>query len=154
MDFLIQNDFESNLGNSVLLAEEPVIPSGSQIVDTLPQAVTEVSIAEDGEIIEITSNIQDELKPHRTCYVYDQRMLQHWPPFAPDDEDSHHPERPRRISTIYSILKETLCLKNMQKIPTRSLEKFEAMLVHSEDHWEKVEAIEREPLWIVEAVQC
>lgn len=149
MDFLIQNDFEMNLGNSVLLTEEPVIPSGSQMVNTLP--VTEVSIVEDGEIIEATSNVQDEFKPRRTCYVYDQRMLQHWPPFAPDDEDTHHPERPRRISTIYSLLKETLCLKRMQKIPTRPLERFEAMLVHSEDHWEKVEAIEREPLWIFEA---
>jgi histone deacetylase 6 len=79
-----------------------------------------------------------------TGYVYDTRMLDHWPTIEPDENEYPHPEQPARISKIYLALRTAMCFKKMLKISTRFLEKHEAMLVHSEDHWDKVEAIASE----------
>ncbi|KAF8485454.1 hypothetical protein JB92DRAFT_3091030 [Gautieria morchelliformis] len=76
-----------------------------------------------------------------TGYVYDTRMLDHWPTIEPDENEYPHPEQPARISKIYLALRTAMCFEKMHKISTRFLEKHEAMLVHSEDHWDKVEAI-------------
>ncbi|KAG9049554.1 Histone deacetylase hda1 [Tulasnella sp. UAMH 9824] len=83
----------------------------------------------------------------RVGYVYDTRMMQHTEVRDPnDDEDdvdseSHHPEQPRRIECIDKKLEEAGCLDLMTKLAIRHLRKDEALLVHSEDHWQKVEAI-------------
>lgn len=82
-----------------------------------------------------------EYEPQRTGYVYDTRMLDHWPTIEPEEDDEPHPEQPARISMIYSALRTAMCFKKMRKISTRLLERHEAMLIHSEDHWDKVEAI-------------
>lgn len=79
-----------------------------------------------------------------TGYVYDTRMLDHWPMIQPDEDEYPHPEQPARISKIYFALRTAMCFKKMRKISTRFLEKHEAMLIHSEDHWDKVEAIASE----------
>ncbi|KAF8590865.1 histone deacetylase complex protein [Ramaria rubella] len=84
---------------------------------------------------------QDHKPTGSTGYVYDSRMLDHWPTIEPDEPEFPHPEQPARISKIYSALRTAMCFKRMRKIATRALEKHEAMLVHSEDHWDKVEAI-------------
>ena len=79
-----------------------------------------------------------------TGYVYDTRMLDHWPTIEPKENDDPHPEQPARISKIHTTLRIAQCLKRMRKLHTRLLQKHEAMLVHSEDHWDKVEAIASE----------
>jgi len=86
----------------------------------------------------------DIQRSYRTGYVYDTRMMLHAPTIAREDleeDDASHPEQPDRIARIYSLLKTSLCIQRMRQIQIRSLEKHEAMLVHSEDHWHKVEAI-------------
>ncbi len=77
-------------------------------------------------------------------YVYDQRMMGHAPTQDPDDpdDDDDHPEKPVRIQYIDTRLSQTGCLAQMDKIAIRSMRKDEALLVHSEDHWQKVAAIE------------
>lgn len=83
----------------------------------------------------------------RVGYVYDTRMMQHTevrdPSGDEDDYDSenHHPEQPRRIECIDKKLEEAGCLDLMTRLAIRHLRKDEALLVHSEDHWQKVEAI-------------
>lgn len=83
----------------------------------------------------------------RVGYVYDTRMMQHTEVRNPsdyeedDDDESHHPEQPRRIECIDKKLEEAGCLDLMARVAIRLLRKDEALLVHSEDHWQKVAAI-------------
>lgn len=100
-------------------------------------------IIDDGE-----SDASPTLLAHipRVGYVFDLRMTGHTPPTDPDDpdDDDDHPESPVRIVRIHARLEEAGSLALMRKIPIRNLRKDEALLVHSEDHWQKVAAIECE----------
>jgi hypothetical protein len=69
-----------------------------------------------------------------TGLAYDTRMSMHAHPT--------HPESPARIKMIYETLKQNGFLNKLGNIRVRPVEKHEAMLVHSEDHWDKVEAIQ------------
>lgn len=73
----------------------------------------------------------------RYGYVYDDRMMLHAP-------IEHHPESPQRIHGIYQRLREAGCLSKMKIVPIRRAKKAEVLLVHSEDHWEKVQTITRQ----------
>lgn len=84
----------------------------------------------------------------RTGYVYDSRMTGHAEVLDPsedmDEEDDKHPEQPQRIESIDNCLHAAGCTDLMRRIPIRAMHKHEALLVHSEDHWQKVAAIECE----------
>ena len=69
-------------------------------------------------------------------YAYDTQMLLH-------TSSTEHPECPARIKQIHRTLREQGLIKMMRLIPVRMVRKTEVLLVHSEDHWEKVEAISR-----------
>ena len=75
--------------------------------------------------------------PKKSGYVYDVRMMGH-------SSISDHPETPQRIARIFAILAENNIIQPMQKLPTSEVRKHQALLVHSEDHWEKVEAVQCE----------
>ncbi|OCB84319.1 histone deacetylase clr3 [Sanghuangporus baumii] len=77
----------------------------------------------------------------RYGYVFDARMMNHAPLSASNNGD--HPEQPARISGIYQRLREAGLLSRMRLIPIRMARKSEVLLVHSEDHWEKVQMIAR-----------
>lgn len=81
--------------------------------------------------LSLTGNITS-----RYGYVFDDRMMLH----APLDE---HPESPARIQGIYQRLREAGCLHRMRQVQIRQVKKSEALLVHSEDHWDKVQMIAR-----------
>ncbi|THV08047.1 histone deacetylase clr3 [Dendrothele bispora CBS 962.96] len=68
-------------------------------------------------------------------YVYSSEMTVHFNP-------SGHNECPERISEIWKALVDAKCNTKMQWLPIRPVNKAEIMLVHSEDHWNKVEAIQ------------
>ncbi|THH01237.1 hypothetical protein EW145_g6948 [Phellinidium pouzarii] len=70
----------------------------------------------------------------RFGYVYDDRMMLHSPL-------EYHPEAPARIHGIHQKLRNAGCLSRMKLIPVRMVRKMEALLVHSEDHWEKIQMI-------------
>lgn len=80
----------------------------------------------------------------RFGYVYDVRMMHHTPVF----DDLDHPEQPARISGIYKKLRDGGCLKHMKMVPIRVVRKSEVMLVHSEDHWDKVQQIARKHFFV------
>jgi histone deacetylase 6 len=67
-------------------------------------------------------------------YVFHPQMMSH---ICVDG----HPEQPQRITAIYSILQENGLLDKMKHIPIRKVKREEALLVHSEDLWDKVIAI-------------
>ncbi|KAK0195519.1 histone deacetylase complex protein [Armillaria mellea] len=67
--------------------------------------------------------------------VYSTEMTSH---FSLQD----HPEQPARISHIWHTLIVNKCNTKMKWLPIRPVHKQEALLVHSEDHWDKVHAIQ------------
>lgn len=72
-------------------------------------------------------------------FVYSSEMTAHFSPHG-------HPEQPERISRIWKTLVAARCNQKMKWLPIRSVRKEEALLVHSEDHWDKVQAIQCECL--------
>jgi len=72
-----------------------------------------------------------------TGYVYDPAMMLHTHP----TED--HPETPDRISVIFREMRAQGLQGRMSSIMFRPVLRHQAMLVHSEDHWDKVEQLAR-----------
>ncbi|KAF9033243.1 histone deacetylase complex protein [Hymenopellis radicata] len=70
-------------------------------------------------------------------YVFSNEMGQHY-----STSDTDHPESPERTIAIYKALQSAHCLDRMQRLPIRAVEKHEALLVHNEDHWNKVNALQ------------
>ncbi|KAG6820251.1 hypothetical protein H0H93_003415 [Arthromyces matolae] len=68
-------------------------------------------------------------------FVYSTEMMSHFSPTG-------HPEAPERISYIYNALVQGHHLAKMKWLPIRTVKREEALLVHSEDHWDKVQAIQ------------
>ena len=70
-------------------------------------------------------------------YVYSSEMTMHL-----KLGDDPHPEQPLRIVRIWKILVEKEYTKKMFWLPIRTVRREEALLVHTEDHWDKVQAIQ------------
>lgn len=75
-------------------------------------------------------------------YIYSSEMMSHFSPHG-------HPEQPLRIQQIWHTIVRDQLNKRMKWIPIREVRKEEALLVHSEDHWDKVIAIQCEYAYIV-----
>lgn len=73
--------------------------------------------------------------PPRTGYVYDGMMMNH------QHTAEDHPEKPERILTIFQLMQSEGLVKRMVRLPVVPVRRNRAMLVHSEDHWDKVEQI-------------
>ncbi|THH05529.1 hypothetical protein EW145_g4728 [Phellinidium pouzarii] len=118
----------ANVGNSsddIFMSELGVQTSlNSGMPTPNPESLSLVHSLHAGEIVQ------------RQClgYVYDGRMMLH----APRDD---HWEAPARIHGINQELSNDGCLSRMKLIPIRMVRKSEALLVHSEDHWEKIQMI-------------
>lgn len=76
----------------------------------------------------------EKLPEYRVGYVYDDRMMLHSPA-------TYHPEAPARLLGIHQKLADAGCLTRMKLIPIRLARKHEVLMIHSEDHWEKVQMI-------------
>ncbi|KAJ8587474.1 histone deacetylase clr3, partial [Rhizopogon salebrosus TDB-379] len=75
--------------------------------------------------------------PHFTVgYVYSSDMMLH------ASETGQHPEQPERIARIRMAIRDANLLQQMKQIPIRPVKKDEALLVHSQEHWHKVLAIQ------------
>ena len=120
--------------------EVPVAINGVERGEIVPLNLHEHGEPDASDSVILEDGKQDEPKGS-TGYVYDSRMLDHWPTIEPKESETPHPEQPARISKIHTTLRIAQCLTRMRKLHTRLLQKHEAMLVHSEDHWDKVEAI-------------
>lgn len=72
--------------------------------------------------------------PRITGYVYDPRMTMH----ATLAEDEH-PERPERITSIFTLLQAHGCIQRMHRIMSREATLAEVALVHAEELWHTFE---------------
>ena len=72
-------------------------------------------------------------------YIYSSEMMSHFSPHG-------HPEQPARIQQIWQTLVRDQLTKKMKWLPIRGVRKEEVLLVHSEDHWDKVIAIQCEAM--------
>jgi histone deacetylase 6 len=70
-------------------------------------------------------------------YIYSSEMMSHFSPHG-------HPEQPARIQKIWLKLVRNELNKRMKWIPIREVRRDDALLVHSEDHWNKVIALQCE----------
>ncbi|EKM81019.1 hypothetical protein AGABI1DRAFT_127061 [Agaricus bisporus var. burnettii JB137-S8] len=70
-------------------------------------------------------------------YVYSSEMTTHL-----KLGDDPHPEQPQRIVRIWKMLSDYHYIKRMLWLPIRPVTREEALLVHTEDHWDKVQAIQ------------
>jgi histone deacetylase 6 len=80
---------------------------------------------------------QTKEKMKQTGYVYDPTMMAH----VHLVED--HPEQPERINIIYKEMTAQGLKARMKSLFFGTVTRQHAILVHSEDHWDKVEQIAR-----------
>lgn len=96
--------------------------------------------------MQVVARRASSLPLHAPAYsvgcVYSVEMILHFKMNGPDD---HHPEQPARIQRIQNTLVQNGLFDKMKHIPIRQVKKHEAMLVHSEDHWDKVIQFQCEP---------
>ncbi|KAL0573198.1 Histone deacetylase hda1 [Marasmius crinis-equi] len=73
--------------------------------------------------------------PYTVGYVYSAEMTNHY-------NVKGHQETPQRISSIWEAVAKAEYHTQMKHIPIRAVKRHECLLAHSEDHWDKVLAIE------------
>ncbi|KAH7927131.1 Arginase/deacetylase [Leucogyrophana mollusca] len=84
--------------------------------------------------VQRASSVPFNSPSYRVGYVYSSDMMLH--------SSSHgHPEQPDRITRIRNTIRDRGLLSKMKQLPIRPVKKQEALLVHSEEHWDKVLAI-------------
>lgn len=91
----------------------------------------------------------------RTGYVFDHLMMLHcqdgYTPTADSvlSDAGGHPEEPMRIKRIFSRLADQGLIKRMKRLNFSQVTMDQILLVHTEEHWNKVQGTESEPklLW-------
>ena len=85
----------------------------------------------------------------RTGYVYDPLMMLHCKDgYTPTSDNvidiaaDGHPEEPMRIKRIFSRLAESGLIKRMKRIDFAQVTFDQVLLVHTADHWDKVQGTE------------
>lgn len=106
---------------------------------TLSELQLSVPAAPSQQAVLPTSNSISGLPGYTVGYVFAVEMLIHF-------KKDGHPEQPQRIRQILDMLAANSLTPLMKQLPIRQVKKHEAMLVHSEDHWDKVVQIQCERL--------
>lgn len=85
------------------------------------------------------SSLPLRLSPEKRTvgYVFSAEMMLHFSTHG-------HPEQPERITYIHKALDVEGCISQMKHLHIRPVRKEESLLVHSEDHWDKVRDIQSE----------
>ncbi|XP_074645716.1 protein deacetylase HDAC6-like isoform X2 [Tubulanus polymorphus] len=100
-----------------------------EIYDSYPSLDSE-KVAHFDQVIDNVIRQTDLTKaPNQTCFVYDERMRRHKDPVNPG-----HPERPDRISRIFTMHEDFNLVNRCQRLPSRSATEDELLLVHSPSH--------------------
>lgn len=92
----------------------------------------------------------DQAVTVRTGYIFDPLMMLHcadgYVPTADSvvEIGSGHPEEPMRIKRIFLRLSEMGLIKRMKQLAFKQVTMDQILLVHSEDHWNKVQGTESE----------
>ncbi|KDR24372.1 Histone deacetylase 6 [Zootermopsis nevadensis] len=77
----------------------------------------------------LIANTKLTFASHRVCLVYDERMMKH-----KNIADPGHPEKPERISAIFSRHEEYGLLKRCHLLKARSVSEEELLLLHTKEH--------------------
>ncbi|KAL4078462.1 hypothetical protein V8B97DRAFT_1865803 [Scleroderma yunnanense] len=95
----------------------------------------EAQQSKDPQNLRAQSEPYGKLPVYTVGYVYSSEMLLH--------SSLHgHPEQPERISRIRKAIQDAKLLSKMKQIPIRPVYRGEALLVHTQEHWDKVLAIQ------------
>ena len=105
-------------------------PSDSMDVDIFPSRVAP-HISSRPRATSLPANPPD----YTVGYIYSSEMMSHFSPHG-------HPEEPARILAIWQTLRDDQLFEKMKWLPIREVRKEEVLLVHSEDHWDKVIALQ------------
>ncbi|KAK0473129.1 hypothetical protein EDD18DRAFT_1227323 [Armillaria luteobubalina] len=90
---------------------------------------------DNGNVVRATSApLADVVRPH-VAVVYSSEMTCHRPLIE------EHFEQPARITRIWETITAAGCTLKMKRIPIRPAHKNEVLLVHSEEHWDRVQAL-------------
>jgi histone deacetylase 6 len=87
---------------------------------------------------------EENVQKFRSGLVYSSVMMLHAVPSYLDESEEGkdieaHPERPKRISSIFDTLKKAGCVARMKRIPIRDVKMEEVMLIHQRGMWEGVQ---------------
>ena len=140
-------------------AQAPAVAAGASLIpngdDTARGETPDITVVSQqdtqGAPLSFDSRLVRAASPPRmvrTGYVYDPLMMLHCPdgytPTSDDIMDSAegHPEEPMRIKRIFSRLAESGLIKRMKKLDFSQVTFEQVLLVHSEDHWNKVQGTE------------
>ncbi|KAK0461024.1 uncharacterized protein EV420DRAFT_1640527 [Desarmillaria tabescens] len=89
----------------------------------------------DSNAVRATSAPLDDVIRPRVAVIYSSEMTCHRPLLE------EHYEQPARITRIWETITAAGCTLKMKRIPIRPAHKNEVLLVHSEDHWNRVQAL-------------
>lgn len=134
-------------GDAMDVDQPPSSASGPHVQEQRNDSDSQVSQAGPSRPpLAASSRRASSLPLHMPVYsvgcVYSVDMMMHFKKIRDDDQ---HPEQPARIARIQGLLVQNGLYDKMKHIPIRQVKKHEAMLVHSEDHWDKVIQIQCEP---------
>lgn len=107
-------------------------------LDGYESYLDEENTACDKIIDDIIKNTSLYKPPNRTCVTYDENMCLH--KFGDNIDD--HPEKPSRLTRIFSALQDSGILNRCKVLPSRTATDEELCLVHTKDHVEKVKSFE------------
>ena len=114
-----------------------VAPSSLNVNGNDKQPSQEPHPSRDHQTLRAQSEPYQTLPAYTVGYVYSSEMLLH--------SSLHgHPEQPERISRIRKAIQDAKLLSKMKQIPIRPVYRGEALLVHTQEHWDKVLAIQGE----------
>ncbi|KZV88328.1 Arginase/deacetylase [Exidia glandulosa HHB12029] len=92
---------------------------------------------------ELLNGDHEQKRSQETGYVYDTTMMLHKELRPPNDDGSPNPEVPMRIKGIWESFRVAgLIPDRMVQLPVRDVTRSEVLLVHSEDLWDRVDAIQ------------
>ena len=137
--------------NPSILAPVQPFPSSSSSMSTplnpaLSRASGSMSGSRSSRSARVPSPAGGRPRAYRTGYIYDIMMLLHCQDGYTPTEDSvvdsgdGHPEEPMRIKRIYMRLKEAGLIGRMKKLEFEPVTQEQAVMVHTEEHWAKVES--------------
>ena len=129
-----------------LVASQPPVQD-----DPAHQALVSQSRAGSATVpVQVRAQPIPENRVARTGYIFDHLMMLHcaegYTPTADTvvDSGNGHPEEPMRIKRIFQRLADQQLIKRMKRLPFSQVTMEQILLVHSLDHWNKVQGTERE----------
>ena len=115
---------------------------------THPTTVTELDRFSSAPPIDRRAPNPDQPVTVRTGYIFDPLMMLHcadgYVPTADTvvEIGSGHPEEPMRIKRIFLRLSEMGLIRRMKQLAFKQVTMEQTLLVHTEDHWNKVQGTE------------